>query len=346
MGGRVPAPVTYWTGIWQPEREALSKEVDLLRRAFGQSSRVVSFSAGQRSGILPRDGVIRLSGRRWILLRTLAATLERSGAISHVIGEMHAWHLLRALGRRPILFTVAIPGPPLDARLHRKVCLFAPETEDLADSLVRSGVPASRIVVVYPGIDTTHFAPGPARTDPFRVVFASSPACVSEFGARGIPLMVEAARRVPEIEVALLWRAWGDRRAAQQALRLLEPPPNLVVEYGDVPDMSAAYREANATVWLGDRAFGKSCPNSVIEGLACGAPAIVSRECGIAGLIARAGAGVATARDPDSVARAFREIAAAPAAYARRARALAEELFSVETFLNGYRELYAHIAGR
>ena len=32
MGRRMPPRVTYWTGTWDPRQEAISKEVELLRR--------------------------------------------------------------------------------------------------------------------------------------------------------------------------------------------------------------------------------------------------------------------------------------------------------------------------
>jgi glycosyltransferase involved in cell wall biosynthesis len=342
----VPPSVSYWTGIWEPHREAISKEVDLLRHAFGRPARVVSFSSGQRSHLRAGHRVVRLSGDRWIVLRALAAATERLADITHVVGEMHAWHLLRALGRRPIVFTVVIPGPALDPAIYRKVSLFAAETGVLADALVRSGVPGSRIVVIPPGVDTARFTPvQKMHTGRFRVVFASSPASVRELDVRGVPLLVEAARRVPEIEVVLLWRRWGNREAADRALAALAPPSNVIVQHGDVPDMAALFQQADATAWLGAGGHGKSCPNSVIEGLACGCPAVVSTDCGIAAEIAREGAGAAVARTPDAVAAALRDLARDPAGFAARARCLAVSRYADDVFLRSYRDAYDEVLG-
>ena len=62
----MPARVTYWTGIWDPTREAISKEVQTLRRAVQPAAPVVSLSAGQKSSISPRERVVRLAGARWM----------------------------------------------------------------------------------------------------------------------------------------------------------------------------------------------------------------------------------------------------------------------------------------
>jgi len=57
----MPSAVTYWTGVWQPGREALSNEVQVLRDLNGGRAPVVSFSSGQRSTVSIGERVIRLS---------------------------------------------------------------------------------------------------------------------------------------------------------------------------------------------------------------------------------------------------------------------------------------------
>jgi glycosyltransferase involved in cell wall biosynthesis len=344
MDRHVPPRVTYWTGIWEPAREAISREVDLLRRMNGEAAPVVSFSPGQRSALRRRQGVIRLSGKRWIALRALAALTEKAGDVTHVVGPMNAWHLLRAVGRRPIVFTVVVPGPVLGPELFGKVRIFVAETEPLAASLRGAGVPADRVRVIYPGVDLDRFTPAPPPPGRFRVVFASSPANADDFARRGIPLLVEAARACPEVDVVLLWRQWGDRTAADRALAALHPPANLIVEHKDVADMSAAFQAAHATIWMAEAGHGKACPNSVVEGLACGRPAIVSPTCGIAGVIRDSGAGLAPDPEPAAVAAALRALTREPDQWRARARSLAEQHFSLASFSSAYQALYREAA--
>jgi glycosyltransferase involved in cell wall biosynthesis len=337
----MPPRVTYWTGTWEPTREAISKEVQTLRRAVQPSAPVVSLSYGQRSSISVRDRVLRLAGARWMPFRATAALLEPVGDVTHVFGALNAWHLLRALGRRPLIFTVALPGPALEKALYDKVTVFAAESECLADDLRHAGIGAERIRVIYPGVNLEEYRPVTRATrDRFHVLFASSPSDVNEFQARGISLLVDVARLCPEIDVTLLWRAWGDQQAAQRAFADLNPPQNIRIDTRRGRSMASVYQEADAVACLYEPGFGKSCPNSIVEALACGVPALVSATCGIAGLIARDGAGLATARNPADIAEAVRTLRRDHARFSSAARQLAERHFDIRQFIESYARLY------
>jgi glycosyltransferase involved in cell wall biosynthesis len=344
----VPPQVTYWTGVWQPGREALSNEVQALRDLHGGRAPVVSFSSGQRSAVSLRDRVVRLSSARWAALRAVAAAVEPRGQVTHVFGALDEWHLLRAVGRRPVVFTVALPGRALDSTLARKVSIFAAETESLAGALIEAGVPRDRVAVVYPGVNLQHFCPDPEVLVPtdgrFRLLFASTPADPKEFDRRGIPFLVELARARPEVDIVLLWRDWGSRRAANRALARLSPPDNIVVETKDGRSMPDIYRSADATVICYEDGFGKSCPNSIVESVACGRPALVASTCGLAPLVARSGAGAVFSRDVDAAAAALDAVRRNYPSMAVRARMLAVDHFDIDRFRLRYCELYARLA--
>ena len=346
MDCRVPPRVTYWTGIFEPSKEALSREVDILRRLRGSSlAPVVSFSSGQRSSLFSRDGAVRLSSDRGLLLRMIAAAVEPLGELTHVLGAIDCWHLLRAVGRRPVVLTVAIPGPVLPLAVYERVRLFVAETDVLAGRLVDGGIDPGRVTVIPPGVDLERFAPAPSPQGRFRVLFASTPSSPSHFASRGIPLIVETARLCPDVDFVLLWRQWGSRSEAQCAFEALRPPPNVVIQHGDVPDMVAAYQSAHATIWLAEDGYGKSCPNSVVEGLACGRPAVVSSSCGIADTIVRHGAGVAPSRDPAGVAAAVRQLRERHEVSCGNARDLAVRRFGLESFIEQYVRAYRDVLG-
>ena len=340
----MPPRVTYWTGTFDPAREAISKEIEALRCAVRPSAPVVSLSSGQGSSLSPRQRVMRLAGSRWMAFRATAAVLERFGDVTHVFGAMNAWHALRALGRRPIIFTVVLPGPALEQALYDKVTVFVAESECLADDLRRAGIDEGRIRVIYPGVDLAEYKPmARAANDRFKILFASAPAHASEFAVRGIPLLVELARLCPEIDVTLLWRSWGDQQAAQREFANLNPPQNIRIEMRRGRSMASIYQHADAVACLYESGFGKSCPNSVIEALACGVPALVSDTCGIAGMIARGGAGIATPRQPGDVAAAARTLRREHTQYAEAARRLAERHFDIRQFVADYARLYQHL---
>jgi glycosyltransferase involved in cell wall biosynthesis len=337
----MPPSVTYWSGTWEPTREAISKEVETLRRASHPLAPVVSLASRQKSSISARDRVIRLAGSRWMTFRAAAACIEPLGDVTHVFGAMNAWHQLKALGRRPIVFTVALPGPALEPALYDKVTTFVAESECLADDLRKAGVSADRIRIIYPGVDLQEFQPVTQRSrDRFHILFASSPAHAGEFEARGIALLVEMARLCPEIDVTLLWRSWGDQDAARRAFAALNPTSNIRIDQRRGRTMAQVYQDADAIACLYEPGFGKSCPNSVIEAMACGLPALVSSACGIGSLIDAEGAGIAVARNAFDAAAAARVLQQEHARFRAAARRLAERHFDIRQFVEAYARLY------
>ncbi len=338
----MPPAVTYWTGVWRPGSEALSNEVAAVRAALAPRAPVVSFSGGQRSRLALGDRVVMLSHRRRLVLRALAAAVEPFGDVTHAWGAIDDWNFLRMLGRRPLLFTVAFSAAVRDPSHYGGVSLFVAESESLAQQLRDAGVDDARIRVVYPGVDLARFAPpaaAAAAPDRLRVVFASAPQHAAEFGDRGIPLLVELARACPDIDVALLWREWGDGDAATRAFTALDPPANVVLERRGTRTMTEVYQSAHAVACVYADGFGKTTPNSVVEGLACGRPVIVGRSCGIADLIVLAGAGHAVTTLDEAVA-AIRALQADWPGASRRARHLAERHFSEFAFVSAYRNAY------
>src|SRR5438093_906817 len=155
------------------------------------------------------------------------------------------------------------------------------------------------------------------------------------FGAR--------ARARPEVDIVLLWRDWGSQRAANRALARLSPPDNIVVETKNGRSMPDIYRSADATVICYEDGFGKSCPNSIVEGVACGRPALVATTCALAPLIARSGAGASFSRDIDAAGAALDAVLRNYANMAVGARMLAVRHFDVDRFRLRYCELYARL---
>ncbi len=344
MDRHVPARVTYWTGIWRPGIEALSNEVDAVRRALAPAAPLVSFSAGQSSRLDFGNRAVCLSGRRWLTLRMLATLVEPMGRVTHAWGALSDWHFPRSLGRRPLVFTVAIGGRPHPAAHYESVRLFAVEAEPLGRALEAQGIARSRIRVVPPGIDLTEFSPGPAPAGRFQLLFASAPAHAGEFAVRGIPLMIEVARACPDIDLVLLWREWGDTAAADRALAALSPPPNVHVARRGPRTMAAVYRSAHAVACVYADGFGKSVPNSVVEALACGRPVVVASTSPIAELVTTAGAGCDTAYSTAGAVAAVRSLQQDWAQYSGQARALAVRHFGSEQFLAAYQQIYADLS--
>ncbi|MGI5167456.1 glycosyltransferase family 4 protein [Spirillospora sp. CA-253888] len=135
------------------------------------------------------------------------------------------------------------------------------------------GVPARRLHVIPPGVDTGRFHPGgdgdgallgPLALPPRFVLFLGSPA-----PCRNVPLLVEATARLGVPLVAAGAADTGDRAA----VRALAAPH--VRRLGRVPDgLVAPLLRAAAVLALPSSREGFGLP--VLEAMACGTPAVVS----------------------------------------------------------------------
>jgi glycosyltransferase involved in cell wall biosynthesis len=346
----VPAPLktsgrdslrpTYWTGIWEPHREGISKEVAAIRAQLSPRSPVVSFTP-QKSALVPGERVLRIHYRRWIALRAAAVAIEPLGDVTHMFGGLDAAHFLLVLGRRPLLFTVTVAGPlqPLD--LYDRVAKFVVESSDLSRRLTAGGISQDRVEVVYPGIDLAQFADvTPPPAGPFRILFASTPSDPSDIDPRGLGLIVELARMVSDIEILILWRPWGAVRECLAEMARREPPPNVTIRVGDVARMQDAYRDAHATVCCFEAGHGKSAPNSIMEGMASGRPVLATDTCGLADLISEHHAGIVTRRSLEALATGLERLRSQFETLRPAARRLAEREFDERKAIARYSALY------
>jgi glycosyltransferase involved in cell wall biosynthesis len=341
----VPARVTYWTGRWEPDKEAISKEVQALRIGHRATSPVVSIAPGQRFSIDVADRVLRLPTRLWPVLRAAALAIEPTGDVSHVFGGFSSWHLLRALGRRAVILTAVTAGDGSTAVLPRAPQIVAVESEELVDEWIAAGVSRDRIRVVYPGVDLRRYVPIPqSHAGRFQLLFASSPSTAAEFEPRGIPLLVELARVRPDIDIVVPWRRWGFSTESQAALAALHPPGNLIVHSEDVHDMRRYYGQAHATVALFDRTGGKACPNSVLEGFACARPALVSSDVVISPLLERSGAAVVVDRRIEALSKGVDQLMARADSMSAGAAELAQRMFNLERFQRDYAAMYETVS--
>jgi glycosyltransferase involved in cell wall biosynthesis len=340
-----PARVTYWTGTWDPRKEAISKEIGHLRVADRSRALVVAFSARQPLRFRRRERVLTFGHRHWPVLRALAPLLERAGDVTHVFGGAESWHLIRSIGRRPIVLTAVVHAKPGDRLPHARFARVVVEADALIEEWATRGVPRTALTVVYPGIDLDRYAFAPRqRTERLRLLFASSPSEPSEIDARGIPLLIELARVRHDIEIVVPWRLWGDVDGAAAVLDGLRPPPNFHVCREHDVDMRRYFAQADATIVCFRAGVGKVLPNFVLEGLAVGRPCLATRESGLASLLETSGAGVVCERSVASLAAAVDILRASLDERAVRARELAERLFDLRAFRAAYESIYRDVS--
>jgi glycosyltransferase involved in cell wall biosynthesis len=294
---------------------------------------------------------------------TRLAALLRQEAIdvvhAHKGGGRTLTLLARRLGRRPPLIVnrgVSFPmgrlsrwldGGPLVARIVA-VC------RAIQDDLVRQGLPAAKIDVVYSGTDT-------ARFDPAR---ATGGAIRRELGLdAATPLVLQIGVREPKGNDDLL-RAFARIRAARPDARLLlvgaRPEKrgrlealargggirDAVTIWGyrdDVPEVLAA-----ADVSVDASHEGLGITGAIRESLAMQTPVVATRVMGNPELVRHEAHGLLVPpRDPDALAAAVLRLLADPAwarALGRAGRARVLAGFSTRAKVTRLEALYAAVA--
>ena len=323
---------------------AVSKEMHQLMRAVPQSLAfglsphyAVAFHPSTRSyGVHPSLHPF---------VRPAMRLLERRFDINHVFTGLGDWHFLSVLGRRPIVLTLTQRGKPADGRLLSKVAHVVAESDSLAEEAFEAGVARDRISVRYPGVDLAEFAatPPPPINGVWKCVFASSPENLSEVETKGLGLLIELARVEPSFALTVLWRPFGPESDKALSAVTSEIPPNVRIIAGRMDRIQDCYRDAHFSI-APFRTVGKPCPNSVIEALAVGRPALVSDYTDLAPLLEREQAGIQFAPTIDDLRRAYDDLRANYGRLQSASRHCAERHFNLAGMLQHYMTIYDRVS--
>jgi glycosyltransferase involved in cell wall biosynthesis len=342
--------IIYWnTSCLEPEIEAVSKELFQLAAHFRHS---LLFS------INPQIGLRGSLAKRYVgfhpkfdpLLRVIIPLIEFSGDINHVYGEVCPWTFSKALKRKPLVLTIASEKgePQLDFLGRcRKIIV---QTEAMRGILLALGVEASKTVVLYPAVDLQKFTPRQVSTavpHAPRVLFATAPRTREEMEARGVQLLLAAAKDTPKVRYHLLYRRWRHHYTSLQPTKELMTShqlQNVTLTDEIVNDMPSIYRDHHFTVIpYTQPGGGKECPNSVIEGLACGLPALVSSATPFSHFIAMHKCGVVFEPNPSSLVAAIDEGLAQYQQLSHNAASIAQEFFSHTTMFEKLARIYQEV---
>ena len=342
--------IIYWnTSCLQPEIEAISKEVFQLARYFRNS---LLF------GINPHYLFCASVKKKYVgfhpvfdpLLRGLIPLVERRGDINHVYGEPTPWTFYKTLWRKPTVLTIASEKgcPQIDFLEHcRKVWV---QTDTFRHKLLALGVDKRKVEVLYPAVDLTAFRPfgrTPKVIGAPQVLFATAPRSAEEMAGRGVYLLLQAAKESPDIQYRLLYRTWkrGYTSLATTAQWLeTEQLPNVRLTNSMVNDMPCTYREHHFTVIPYTRPDGgKECPTSVVEGLACGVPVLISSVAPFAYFVAEHRCGVVFEPTPSSLVAAVETGLRQYAELSANAIKVAQRSFSEEHMLRKVARVYQEI---
>jgi glycosyltransferase involved in cell wall biosynthesis len=213
----------------------------------------------------------------------------------------------------------------------------------LADSLA-AGLPARKAFVIYNGVTVPREVQPPPPDPTIAVIANLHPykghrflldAFAHVLGDRSVserpPVLEFAGAGSEEADL----RAQAERLGVAQRLRFLD----------SVEDVGPVIERAAFTVLP---SLSEGLPNAVLESIAVGRPVIASRVGGIPEILSGGGGILVPPRDADALARAMMCLLTRPSErleMGRRARAVAEERFSMEALIDGHEELYRRLLG-
>ena len=345
MDRDVSPSVAYWATSFDSDIEALAGEVACLRRNFPRSV-VWGVNARPQWPVSWRNGW-SFHPRLQLLFRGLTALAQHAYDINHVFGSLGDWFHLRAVRKRPTVLTVAVASKACGGGLLSKVDRFVVEWPSARADLLDLGIEKQRMDLVFPPVNLDRFRPMPKPTEPFTVLFASSPDRADWIDDRGVGLLMEAARLRPQWRFRFIWRPWGSaleemgRRVRDSGLA------NVELTAGRFKDMSPYYSAAHVTAapfMHTERC--KPVPNSLVESLASARPVLLTRGLGLADMVQEANVGRVIEPNVESLIGGLEDIYGEWQPMSERARVMAEQWFDEAKFLSSYARIYQHEIAR
>jgi glycosyltransferase involved in cell wall biosynthesis len=319
-----------------PGTDAVVQEVDLLRAQFG----------GEAIWLRPAWRARARYPRELLGLHRLRALRQRDRQVDlhHVYApELYRLPALWFL-TRPVVYTVTAgvdPArriPPASFLRRRLRAVVVPSDSD-REALTRRGVGDVR--VIRPGIDVARFADAPVPVGPeFVLLSGSAPWTREQFASKGVDVLLDAARRMPELRLVFLWRGVLLPELVAR-VRRLELSARVEI-LRDRVDVAEVLRRVHAAVVLAGRSgLVRAFPHSLLEALAAGRPVLVSEGNAMAEYVRQAGCGRVVPRlAATDLLEAIRLLRQDYAACRARALDVGPRDFRQETLVAAHRELY------
>jgi glycosyltransferase involved in cell wall biosynthesis len=337
--------VAYWMFNYTPKWEAVSQEVELLSTSLQHRfhTRIISLDK-RREKISFRGRHRHLPLPFGLFGLPMALHSTRGAAINHMFASPTAPLLPQLLAPRAnTILTVAKDSPDLDRiEEHAEVlkslrCVVVESVRD-KDLMLQLGLAPERVKLIYPGVD---LSPTKNPDGPFTILFATSPFQKNRLLSRGIHLMIEVAKLLPQVRFRFVWRTGAEQ---VEALIREAGVENIEVIAGYVPDMGAMYDSAHATILAAlTHNSLKPCPHSGLHSLAHGKPVLVSHATSFAGIVKARGCGVVFDPSIGSLHAAIRLLMDHYAGFQANARSTSRECFSKTEFVERHQELYMQL---
>lgn len=321
-----------------PKAEALSQEIEALRRVYGGDLLYLNPNR-QAIGPIPR---IFFGFHRLLEIRRLEARIH----LHHFYNpDPFAFPILRFL-RRPIVYTITsglAPDQPIPALFRNISWATVPDERSLA-ALRMAGVVNSS--VVRAGIDTSRFTHAPQPVgEGIRLLMGSAPWTESQFHSKGVDALLAAASQEPRLHLVFLWRGVLTESMRERVRGFgLEQQVTVLDQLVDVNRILA---DVHAAIALADGpGIVKSYPHSLLDALAAGKPVLVSRAIPMADYVVETGCGeVVEAVTPEAILASVERLLADYPACMAMAQAVGRRDFAEAGMVEGYGEIYRTLAG-
>lgn len=277
---------------------------------------------------------------------------------SHLFGSNVYCSLAGRLTGTPVVATfhgeVDIGATDRRARLKARLIDAGPNTIAFVSHALRRhmvehlGLSAGRCVTVHNGIDPAAYAdvaPAPLRAE---LGLPDDTVLIGALGnirpAKGYDILLEAARHLADLPVALVIAGEGERNGLLGELlaRRRELGLEGSVHFIGYRSDKAAFLHALDAFVLSSTSEG--LPLAPLEAMACGIPVVATNVGGVPEIIEDRVTGLLVApRDPAALAAGLHELTATPALgheLARHAGRRVRETFSIEAMVGAYENLY------
>jgi glycosyltransferase involved in cell wall biosynthesis len=335
--------ISFWIFNYMPRWEAASKEVSFLMTELASSLDV------NLASINMRNKKTAVFGKEKYF--PLPYTLIGLPFVSHFASSFHINHLFASFSERLLIprlakldnsvLTVTKDSGALNrlennAKYLRRFKAVIVQSERHYEILRQVGLREDQLKLIYPGIDEKKYK---KVSSPFKIFFASSPFSKHDLLSRGMFLMMNTAKRCPDVDFILAWR---DKNLSDlEDLIRQFGVKNIKIQNGLIEDMDALYREIHAVILPGLAYHSyKPCPHSALESLSHGKPVLVSRPNSLASLIQRNRCGIVFEPEIESLVGAIKTLAGKYEDFQVNCQKTVRQNFSKQVFLKKYKEIY------
>jgi glycosyltransferase involved in cell wall biosynthesis len=336
-GHRVRLVCSGWEGA---AARAVIRGIEVHRAGRRNSFAAVGRGAVRRALREERPEIVVEDINKLPLFLASVTDLPFCAVVPHLFGETAfqeaPWPMAAAvwLAERPL------------PRAYRRAGFHA-ISESTRDDLVGRGVPAERIRVVHPGVDSTRFRPSPAepRSPAPRFLYVGR---LKRYKGIGLAIQALAVARRSRPELRLDIAGTGDHRAELERLAAELGQETAVTFHGFVSEAHkiSLLRAAWANLFPSPK---EGWGITVVEAAACGTPSLASDSPGLRDSVRHMETGYLVPHgDVSALAARMLELAANPELVARLgadARRFAERLTWERTAAETERHLEDIIAG-